>query len=175
MDRPSIDLVEGTLPPELLAVSLLGPDGEPLGFFRLMAHTPRVLTAMARLGGTVARSIGDDRLREIVVLRTVWRADCDYELGAHRHSAAGAGLSAAEIDALTSADPMADDVAEDVRVLAAMVDELHAAAEVSPATWAAVLATWPAATCLDLVVLAGFYRLISGLANSTGLPPDAST
>ena len=51
----------------------------------------------------------------------------------------------------------------------ALVDELCNENIVSEGTWQALKARWTDAELLELLVLAGFYRLVSGMLNSVGV------
>jgi alkylhydroperoxidase family enzyme len=57
-------------------------------------------------------------------------------------------------------------------VLVALADELCATNNVSDATWAALAARWSDAELVELVALAGFYRMVSGFLNATGVELD---
>jgi acyl-CoA reductase-like NAD-dependent aldehyde dehydrogenase len=56
--------------------------------------------------------------------------------------------------------------------LIAMADELAADDCVTDATWAVLAARWGAAELVELLVVAGFYRLVSGFLNSAGVQLD---
>jgi alkylhydroperoxidase family enzyme len=59
------------------------------------------------------------------------------------------------------------------RLLLALCDELHATAHVSDALWAQLAAEWSAAQLVELVVLAGFYHLISFATNAFRVPLES--
>ena len=84
------------------------------------------------------------------------------------------GLSLQEIDALTK------DVEQYAwndrdRVLINMSDELCADDCVSTATWTELTAQWNEAELVELVMVAGMYRLVSGFLNTMGVELDADT
>jgi alkylhydroperoxidase family enzyme len=107
------------------------------------------------------------REREIVILRVGWRAGAEYEFSQHMIIGRDAGLSEVEIARIT-------DVAsrewshEDLQLLE-LADELCAEDIVSEPTWNALAARYDDAQMLELVMLAGFYRMVSGVLNSVGV------
>jgi alkylhydroperoxidase family enzyme len=158
----------------------IAPSGEeiaglpPLNIFRTIGRSEPLARGFLALGGHLLR--GDAipaREREIVILRVGWRAQSEYEFGQHTAIGQAAGLTAAEVARLADADNggwTGDDAA-----LVAMVDELCDDDVVSDATWAALADRWSPEQLLELLVLAGYYRLVSGLLNSAGVALEAGT
>jgi alkylhydroperoxidase family enzyme len=56
--------------------------------------------------------------------------------------------------------------------LIALADELHEDDCVADATWTDLATRWDDAQLVELLVVAGFYRLVSGFLNSTGVQLD---
>jgi alkylhydroperoxidase family enzyme len=74
-----------------------------LNVYRALANAEQVFTGWMVAGNAALTSpVLPVRLREIAVLRTAYLMDSPYELGQHRDVARTAGLSADEIDAITS-------------------------------------------------------------------------
>ena len=148
----------------------LSRDGVPLNIFGVLAHHPRLLKRFNLMGGLL---LNGGRLpareREIVVLRVGWNAQARYEFGQHTIIGREAGLTDDEITSLTRDD---GDWSDDDRTLIAMADELHADDCVSSATWQRLASRWDQAELVELLVLAGFYRLVSGFLNSAGVQLD---
>jgi 4-carboxymuconolactone decarboxylase len=112
------------------------------------------------------------REREIVVLRMAWRASSEYEFGQHRVVGVKAGLTDAEVVRLMAqgaAGWPAGDAA-----LVAMTDELYDDDMVSDPTWEQLARRWTPSELLELLVLAGFYRMVAGMLNSAGVPLEAA-
>ena len=114
-----------------------------------------------------------------MILRTGRRAGSEYEFGQHTRIGRHAGLTDAEISTLAGDGrlPGADGD------LVAMVDELCDDDVVTEETWRRLAQRWTAEQLLELVMLAGYYRLVSGVLNSVGValepgtpgwPPDAA-
>ena len=84
------------------------------------------------------------------------------------------GLSDAEITALTDNADLHPWTARD-RVLIDMCDDLCADDCVSDATWSRLVGDWSEAELIELVMVAGTYRLVSGFLNTMGVELDADT
>ena len=150
------------------------PGLPPLNIFRTLARNEPLSRGFLALGGHVLRGGGiPAREREIVILRVGWRAQSEYEFGQHAIIGQDAGLSADEVSALADSGPLA--WSDDDAALIAMVDDLCDDDVVSDETWARLAARWSPEQLLDLLVLAGYYRLVSGLLNSAGVALEDGT
>jgi len=147
-------------------------DGKPLNIFRTLGHHPGLLKRFNVLGGAfLAGGLLPPREREIVILRVGWNCRSVYEFGQHTIMGRDAGLSGAEIAALTTVRALRPWSADD-QALIAMADELCADDCVSDATFAALRERWNDAELVELVALAGFYRMVSGILNALGVEPE---
>ncbi len=147
-------------------------DGRPLNIFGVLGHHPKLLKRFNLLGGFLLnKGLIPDREREIVILRIGWNARAVYEFGQHTVIGRRCGLTAEEITALTEA-PGEYGWSADDRALVAMADDLSTDDCVSDATWVALSARWSDAELVELLVVAGFYRLVSGFLNSAGVQLD---
>jgi alkylhydroperoxidase family enzyme len=150
---------------ELLAKTLPTPDGRPLNLFATLAHRPRLLRRVNALGGYfMAHSAIGAREREIVILRVGSRAASEYEIAQHRRLGEEAGLSPPEIDALLDQDAQ-HAWSRDDQALVDLVDELTGTGTVSDEVWDALGARYDEFERMELLVLAGFYRMLAGLLN----------
>lgn len=174
-DSPRIQPVTDPTPEvqELLDGSgVRGPGQAPLNIFGTLANNPRVFRRFNQLGGTLLfRSSVPEREREIVILRVGWNARAVYEFGQHTVIGQRAGLSDEEIAAL-AADPAPTGCSADDLALVALADDLCRSDCVSDSTWSALSARWDQSQMVELLVLAGFYRLVSGFLNSAGVALD---
>lgn len=123
----------------------------------------RALHAAARLPA---------RDREIAILRHAWDCGADYQWGMHAEIALGAGLTEAEVAALTRGD---GDWAGHERVIIAAVDELHAASRIGDETWAALAGHYDEGQLIELLMLVGSYHLLAYIHNSVGIRPPGGT
>jgi len=140
----------------------------PIGLFRTFVKNLPMTRAMQpwgsyELGRDLSLSLRD---REIVIDRTCACCGCEYEWGVHvAFFAERAGLDGPQVTSLThgsASDPCWVD--ERDRVLIDAVDELHERSDLSDETWARVAGVFGEAECLDLLLLAGWYRAISYVA-----------
>lgn len=164
------DDIHGELAKTLAAS--LDRDGRPLNIFGVLGRHPKLFKRFNLLGGFLLnKGLLPEREREIVILRIGANAQAVYEFGQHTIIGARCGLTDAEIAALTKAldaHPWSDGD----RDLIALADELAADDCVSDATWSRLATRWSDAELVELLVLAGFYRLVSGFLNSTGVELD---
>ncbi len=107
-----------------------------------------------------------------MILRIGWNAQAKYEFGQHTVIGKQAGVTDDEITALTKA-PDAHTWSSNDAALIAMSDELAADDCVTDATWERLATRWSEAELVELLVVAGFYRLVSGFLNSAGVQLDA--
>ena len=154
---------------ELLA-NALTHDGSPLNIFGVLAHHPKLLKRFNLMGGFLLnKGLVPAREREIVIMRVGWNARAVYEFGQHTVIGRDAGLDDAEIAGLADAP---HDWSADDRALIDLADDLCARDCVSDATWAALRPRWSDAELVELVICAGFYRLVSGFLNTFGVELD---
>ena len=156
------------------AAGLLG-ETRPLNIFLTLAKNEDLFSAFLSLGsyllsrkGTIPR-----REREIVILRVGWNSRSDYEFGQHTLIGLHVGLTDEEIRRLATAG--LDGWAEEDAALVAMCDDLCRDNVVSDATWARLAQRWSEPQLLELLVLAGFYRLVSGFLRSVGVQREPGT
>jgi 4-carboxymuconolactone decarboxylase len=158
-----------------IAIKYGNPPGRterPHNIFRVLAHNEQLLKSFSRLGGYLLRDGAvPAREREIVILRTGWRCGSEYEFGHHVEIGAGVGLDDDAVRRLT-ADGYQSWPDDDAALLR-MADELCEQDMVSDATWQALSRRWDAGQLVELLMLAGFYRMVSGTLNSAGVELEA--
>lgn len=146
----------------------------PLNIFLTLAKHDDLLHRFTDFGGfLLQKGLVPARSRELVILRVGWRCNCVYEFGQHTLIGGEAGLSGTEILRLTS-ETLAGWDDQDSNLIA-LTDELCAHDMVSTATWERVATRWSEAELIELVVLTGFYRLVCGFLNSTGVQLETDT
>lgn len=155
---------------EILA-GALDRDGRPLNIFGTLAHNPRVLKRFNVLGGGLLnKGVLPARERELVILRVGWNARAVYEFGQHTIIGRQSGLTEAEIAAVCGVGDHAWEPGD--HLLLTMADELCEDDCVGDDTWRALADRWDEAALVELVVVAGFYRMVSGFLNTFGVPLD---
>jgi 4-carboxymuconolactone decarboxylase len=157
---------------ELLGKTLL-IDGRPANIFGVLARHPGLLKRFNLLGGFILnKGLVPAREREIVILRVGANCVARYEFGQHTVIGRRCGLSDDEIRGLLRpADSHA--WSRDDAALVALADELCADDCVSDETFARLRERWSEPEVIELVVTAGFYRMVSGFLNSMGVELDA--
>ncbi len=96
-----------------------------------------------------------------------------YEFGQHTRIGTEAGLTLEEIGRLAEDGTAGWDEAD--RELVVFVDELCATNGTTDQTWSRLVGRWSEAEVLELLTVAGFYRLVSGLLNSVGVQREPGT
>jgi alkylhydroperoxidase family enzyme len=142
----------------------------PLTLFRVIAGNARAWEKF-RAGSLLDAGPLSLREREIVIDRTCARAGCEYEWGVHvAIFADAAGLTDEQVSAtvLGRADAPCWSVAE--QALIATVDALHERATLKVEEFRALSAYYNDAKIFEIILLCGFYRTVSYLANGLDLP-----
>ena len=146
----------------------------PLMLFRVMAGHARAWEKF-RAGGLLDRGPLSLREREIVIDRTCALNRCEYEWGVHVAIFADAAqLTKDDIRATVRGDADAPCWSDSEKALVVAVDALHHRATLSDAEFAVLSVHYDADKILEIILLCGFYRTVSYLANSLALPLEAS-
>jgi alkylhydroperoxidase family enzyme len=146
---------------------------EPLLLFRAIATSERAW-ARFRGGSLLDRGPLGLRAREIVIDRTTALANCEYEWGVHvAVFAAHAGLTEEQIDATRNGRSDASCWSGAEQALISAVDALHARATLDRDEFDALRKHYDDAQILEILMLCGFYRTVSYVANALDLPLEA--
>ena len=105
------------------------------------------------------------RERELVILRTSWDCNADYDWAHHVPSARRAGLSDEEILRISKGPSAPGWSAFDATLLRA-TDELHRDQRLSEATWNALAGRYNEQQMMDFIFTAGQYTMVSMFLNS---------
>lgn len=160
-------------PPEveahLAALMPKGWTGPALRLFRLWARHLPMAEALRGVGRYVlAKGVLAPRDRELLILRTTARCGAEYEWGVHAvFFPPRVGLDAAQVAATrtgAAADPC---FAPRDRLLVALADALHDTSDVPDALWQALAQEWSEVERLEMLLVCGFYHLVSFTANAT--------
>jgi alkylhydroperoxidase family enzyme len=142
----------------------------PLVLFRVMAGSPRAWEKF-RAGGLLDRGPLSLKEREIVIDRTCALTRCEYEWGVHVTTfAQAAHLTEEQVRATVHGPADAPCWSAAEQALIATVDALHARATLSDAEFGALSAHYDDAKIFEIILLCGFYRTVSYLANGLALP-----
>ncbi len=145
-----------------------GAPVEPLTLFRTLLRNQQLSDRMRPLGAALlAHGSIAPQEREIVIDRVCARCGCAYEWGVHVTSFGQAsGLSPEQLQATVTQSAQWQGWSEREALLIQFVDELHETATVSDALWERLLAQWSEPQLIELLVLAGWYHVISFVANA---------
>jgi alkylhydroperoxidase family enzyme len=147
----------------------------PLVLFTTIARDAR-LWGKFGAGSLLDRGHLTLRERELVIDRTTARCGAEYEWGVHVATfGAKVQLSGDQIRSLAHGTPRDACWSDEDRLLLELCDTLHERCDVDDALWHALRARFSDEAMLELLMLAGFYRTVSYLANALRLPlePDA--
>jgi alkylhydroperoxidase family enzyme len=142
----------------------------PLMLFRVIASNARAWEKF-RAGSLLDRGPLTLREREIVIDRTCALNACEYEWGVHVTAfAQAAHLTEAEVRATVHEGADAPCWSAPEQALISAVDALHARATLTDAEFATLSSHYDDAKVFEIILLCGFYRTVSYLANGLGLP-----
>src|SRR5262245_18563535 len=113
------------------------------------------------------------RQREIVILRTTARLDCEYEWGVHvaafgKH----AGFTPEQIAATRLSGPEAPCWLSEESMLLRIVDQICGEGSVTGTALEGFQETWTLEQQLEILALCGAYHTVSFVANTARLPPE---
>jgi alkylhydroperoxidase family enzyme len=148
----------------------------PLMLFRVIAGNARAWEKF-RAGSLLDRGPLPLREREIVIDRTCALTGCEYEWGVHVATFADAvHLTEAQVRATVegSADAPCSCWSVAEQALIAAVDALHHRATLDDAEFKALAAHYDEAQIFEIILLCGFYRTVSYIANGLDLPLEAN-
>jgi alkylhydroperoxidase family enzyme len=167
--------IDPALPPYSQSIQTyldkLMPQGmEPLYLFRVLARDER-LFARFMSAGLLDRGHLSMRERELVILRVCANEHSEYEWGVHvTQFAERAGLGPEQVTATCNAERELVCWSERDRLLLAMCDALSVGSKLSDVLWRDLCQAFSDEARIELLLLAGFYRLTSVLTNTLELP-----
>ena len=168
---PRIAPLDQPYPPEIQAqFDRIMRGAPPLVLFRVMAAHTRAWDKF-RAAGLLDPGPLSLREREIVIDRTCALDHCEYEWGVHVAVFAGpAKLTEDEVRATVADNATSPCWSPAEQALIAAVDALHHRATLTDAEFAALSGHYDEAQILEIMLLCGFYRTVSYLANGLNLP-----
>lgn len=147
---------------------------EPLALFRTLAIHHELFARMRPLGaGILGHGRIEPREREIIIHRTCARAGAEYEWGVHV-IAYGRPLGLTDAQLAATVIGSAEDPAwsEGDRLLIRLVDELHDTGTITSSLWLALIERYADDQLLEVVIIVGWYRLLSSVINAVGIEPE---
>lgn len=147
---------------------------EPLRLFRVVAHNKAILDKFRSTGAYLLNFGTLDPLeREIVIHRTCARCGSEYEWGVHVVAyGRPLGLSEEQIRSTARGGPKDSVWSERQATLMRLADELYETNTISDELWAEIEGNWSPEQLVELVALAGQYRLVSYFTNAFRIPAE---
>lgn len=148
-------------------------EGQVLNVFTTLIHHPRLFRRWLVFANHVlGKSTLSVRDRELLILRTAWNAQSEYEWGQHVLIARREGMAEADIEAARGGPEAAGIGAKEALLLSA-ADELSADTMLSEATWAGLSVHYDRRQLIDLIFTVGQYTMLAMALNSLGVQRDA--
>jgi alkylhydroperoxidase family enzyme len=144
-----------------------------LNAFRVMLHNSRAAGAVADLLRTLMfHNKLSARVRELVILRNGWRTRSEYEFC--QHVRVSRDLKMGDEEILGVRNPgSCPAYSETDRAVIKMADELLDNSEVSAETWSILQKAFSNEELVELLLVAGFWRMIAGYLKTAKVPLDA--
>ncbi|WP_210644573.1 carboxymuconolactone decarboxylase family protein [Pseudomonas sp. Tri1] len=149
---------------------IMGVGVPPLVLFSTIASSDRAWRKF-RGGSLLDGSLLTLRQRELVIDRVCARTGCEYEWGVHVMAfAQAAGLTREEVAGTLEYPLRLEHWKEEEAALLATIDALHDRAALSDEEFLNIRAHFDDDQVLEILMLAGFYRTVSYIANGLALP-----
>ncbi len=176
LKKPRVEMLPSEeVPDEIRRYAGAGPGRPVLNLYRTLARHPGLAKRWLVFGSHVlAKSTLDARTRELLILRTGWRCQSEYEWGQHARIGKQAGLGDDEIKRIAQG-PDAPGWSDFDRTLLRAADELHDDSFISDATWEALAKRFDEQQLIDLIFAVGQYTLVSMALNSLGVQLEPGT
>ncbi len=156
------------------AIEAVMRGNDPLVLFTTLARDHRLFFKLFN-SGLLDRGHLTLRQREIVIDRVTARCGAEYEWGVHTAKfAEKAGLTDRQIASLLG-DGTAGDWADDEQIIIRLCDRLHDHCTVDDELWQHLTGCYSDEAVIELLMLAGYYRMVSYLVNGLRLPLEPNT
>ena len=152
---------------ELLA-GASAPGSPAANIFATLVRHPGLFRKWMPFGGKLLAGKLPARDRELLILRTGWRCQAEYEWGQHVLIGRSAGLTDEEIDRLQM-DPGAPGWDSFDAALVRAADELHDDSCIAEETWRVLSGRYDERQLIEVVMVVGHYHLVSFALNSLGV------
>lgn len=142
---------------------------KPFGMLGTVAHHPGLFDCFLALSTQLgANTLVSAREREILALRTAWRAASVYEWAHHFDYGLDAGLDEAEMNRLLQ-EGISNEWSERERLLISTVDQMLANNSLPSQTVASLMAQYAPAEVVEILFIINQYQGLSKVANSLGI------
>ena len=153
-------------------LSRLQSENRVLNIYRTLANHPKLLKRWSVFGTPVLfKNTLPPRERELLILRTGWLRQSEYEWGQHVLIAGRRGVTEAEIERVKEGPDGDGWDAADAALLRA-ADELLEDAFITDETWQALAGRFETEQLIDVIFTVGQYNLVSMALNTLGVQLD---
>ena len=151
-----------------LLESVTMADGGSMNIFATLVRNPGLFRRWLPFGGKLLSGKLPTRDRELLILRTGWRCESEYEWGQHVVIGRRSGLSDGDITRVKQG-PEADGWDPFDAVLVRAADELHDAHCISDDTWKALASRYDEQQLIEVPMLVGHYHMVAFTLNTLGV------
>jgi 4-carboxymuconolactone decarboxylase len=149
-------------------LSKVGDGGTATNIFTTLVRHPGLFRKWSPFGGKLLAGKLPIRDRELLILRTGWLCQSEYEWGQHSLIAKAHGFSDGELKLITQW-PSGDGWNECDAILLEAADQLHNDGCISDTTWAALAERYDDRQLIEVPMLVGQYHLVAFVLNSLGV------
>ena len=141
--------------------------------WRALLHSPSATAGFyAVINALFFRNKVAARARELIILRIGWRTGAEYMFCHHVRISRELGIPDEVI--LGVRDPRrCRAYSKADRAVLKLADEMHERAEVTRSTWMALGKAFTNEELVELLLIAGFWRMVAGFVKSANVPLDA--
>jgi alkylhydroperoxidase family enzyme len=145
--------------------------GSETNIFTTLVQAPGLFRRWIPFGGRLMNGKLPARDRELLILRTGWNCQSEYEWVGHAQFALLCGLSAEEVQRVFDApdDPSWSEF--DAALLRA-ADELHTTSTLSDDTWSVLASHYQVDQLIEVPMLVGHYHMAAMTLNALGVQLD---
>jgi 4-carboxymuconolactone decarboxylase len=147
----------------------------PLNVFKMLANAPTLLRPAVQLGTAIlSRTELDPALRELVILRVARLSGSTYEWGQHTVIGKLVGVTDDQIAALERDTLDAPCFPPPTRCALVLTTEVVQNVRASEATFQTAVENFGARAVVELIMTAGYYRMLAGMLESCAVEWDTA-
>ncbi len=159
-------------PDQRVALGQRADDPGILDLYSTIVAHPRIYQSwLGFMGYVFGQTSLPPKTREMLILRTGWLWNAEYEFAHHRPLGISAGMTDAEVDRV-AAGPDAPGWTEEERLVLRAADELRRQAFITDETYAALSRYYQPKQIVELVYTVGGYAMTALAINSLGIQTE---
>lgn len=172
---PPLQEKEWTIEQGRLLAPIQAERGSVPNLYKTLVRYPQMFPSRLAFGRYIQRESSlPPRDREILICRTAWLWNAEYEWSAHTRIARSQGLTQGDIDRI-SKGPTAPGWNDFDRVLEEAATELYASTFIGDVTWNALAKRYDTHQLMEAVMTVGAYQMLAMAINSFGVPLEAGS